>query len=177
MLNLKKINILFFILFLPSLILASGNGIAESDFFYRVFNFTIFVALLYYLIANPIKEFFISREKNIEKVLIENREKLLKAKKDKNLANSNLEKMKDDISEIMEKANQKAEYIKEEMLSKNKLYLAQLEKQSLQNIKVEQNKITRNTIYLIFDNNILLEDITLNNSQAVQIFNDRNKDN
>ena len=177
MLNLKRINILVFILCIPSLILASENLISESDFFYRVFNFSIFAALLYYLAANPIKDFFILREKDIEKTLTENRERLIQARKDENIANANLEKVKDTIIQKIYDANEKVKYIEKDMFAKNQIYLNQLEKQFLQNIKIEQNKMIQNTIRTLFDKNILLEDITLNNSQVVKILENRNKDN
>ena len=172
----EKIKIFCFILLIPSLIFANSN-ISESDFFYRVFNFIIFSFILYYFIANPIKNFFISREKDIEDSLNKNREQLLKARKDKNKAKFNLEKTKEDIITKLDNAKKKAEYIKKELLNKNSLYLIQLENQFSKNIKIEQNKIIQNTIYDLLDSNILLEDITLTNSQAVKILNNKSKDN
>ncbi|MCB4752601.1 MAG: F0F1 ATP synthase subunit B, partial [Sulfurovum sp.] len=64
------------LLLLPLLLLASnGNGgevnhyLAqtgrENDFWPRVINFTIFAVLLWYLVASPIKDFFIGRSERI----------------------------------------------------------------------------------------------------------------
>ncbi len=71
---MKKI-VLLSLLMVPALLLA-GHADAESsryfvqtgretDFWPRVVNFTIFAALLYYLIANPIKSFFKGRSEGI----------------------------------------------------------------------------------------------------------------
>ncbi|RLA78484.1 MAG: F0F1 ATP synthase subunit B, partial [Epsilonproteobacteria bacterium] len=68
---MKKI-VLLSLLVLPAVLLASsGNGGEETryflqtgretDFWPRLVNFTIFASLLYYLLANPIKNFFKDR--------------------------------------------------------------------------------------------------------------------
>jgi len=71
---MKKI-VLFSLLILPAIALASAGESEgsrylaqtgrETDFWPRVVNFTIFAALLYYLIANPIKNFFQERRESI----------------------------------------------------------------------------------------------------------------
>ena len=53
------------LLLLPVLAFASGDaeasGSGETDIFWRVINFAIFFGLLYYLLADKIKEFFKNR--------------------------------------------------------------------------------------------------------------------
>ncbi len=70
---MKKI-VLLSLLMVPAILLASGDAESsryfaqtgrETDFLPRVFNFVIFAALLYYLLANPIKNFFKGRSEGI----------------------------------------------------------------------------------------------------------------
>ncbi len=49
---------------------------SNSDFYFRVLNFSIFAGLLIYLIATPLKEFFKGRSSNIESRLGEIEAKL-----------------------------------------------------------------------------------------------------
>jgi len=91
--DMKKV-LLVSLLVLPALLLASsGHGEEanhylmqtgrESDFWPRVINFTIFAALLWYLLANPIKNFFVGRKEGIASQLKEIEEKLQAAKNEK----------------------------------------------------------------------------------------------
>jgi F-type H+-transporting ATPase subunit b len=71
----------------PAVLLASGHADGETsryfiqtgrenDFWPRVVNFTIFASLLYYLVANPIRDFFKGRSAGIATQLSEIEEKL-----------------------------------------------------------------------------------------------------
>jgi F-type H+-transporting ATPase subunit b len=74
----------------PALLLASGHGEGanhyemitgrSSDFFPRIFNFLIFAGLLYYLIAEPVRDFFRGRREEIASQLKEIESRLQEAK-------------------------------------------------------------------------------------------------
>ena len=82
---MKKIVYLALIASFPSLLLASGS-IQESDFIQRVINFVIFVAILWYFAAGPIKGLFVNRRNAIMARLQEVQDNLHKAKRDKESA-------------------------------------------------------------------------------------------
>jgi len=83
---MKKIALLS-LLVVPAILVASGHVDGEttryftqtgreSDFFPRIVNFTIFLGLLIYLVATPIKDFFKGRTAGIADKLNEIEAKL-----------------------------------------------------------------------------------------------------
>ena len=79
-------------------LLASSSG--ETDFVARSINFLIFLAIMYYLLAGKVKEFFNSRSGKIRSRLEEVQERLKQTKKDKEEAQEavvNAQKIADDI--------------------------------------------------------------------------------
>ena len=63
----------------------------EHDFWQRVLNFSIFAGLIYYLVANPIKEFFKGRSGDISNQIKEIEAKLQESKNEENLAKEYLD--------------------------------------------------------------------------------------
>ncbi len=60
---MKKILLIFSFL-LPVLIFAADESVPK-DIIPRTLNFILFVALLYYFVANPVRDFFVGRAKGI----------------------------------------------------------------------------------------------------------------
>ena len=88
---MKKL-VLLSLLVVPAVLLASGDAEStryfaqtgrETDFLPRLVNFTVFAALLYYVLANPVKDFFKGRTEGIGAKLNEIEEKLQVAKDEK----------------------------------------------------------------------------------------------
>ncbi|OQX77833.1 MAG: F0F1 ATP synthase subunit B [Epsilonproteobacteria bacterium 4484_65] len=109
---MKKLALLS-LLMVPAMLLASGHADGEAtryfaqtgretDFWPRVVNFTIFASLLYYLIASPIKNFFVGRKEGIAGQLKEIEDKLQAAKDEITEANeSELILMEKQLAEKM----------------------------------------------------------------------------
>ncbi len=77
------VNVLFIVVAiggLNALFASSGEGSGHTDIAPRTLNFLIFAAILYYLIADKIKAFFVERKTKISQAL-EAREHKLKAAK------------------------------------------------------------------------------------------------
>ncbi len=72
---------LFFIIFLlPLYAFGASNGSGEYDIIPRTINFLIFVAILYYFVATPFKNFYKNRIVKISSKLDEIQKKLLESK-------------------------------------------------------------------------------------------------
>jgi len=173
-------NIVFFFLFLiPAIVLANsadaegGRYLAqtgrESDFWPRVINFTIFVALLYYLLADPIKNFFNQRKEKIANRLKQAEEMLRIAKEKLKEAQMLLEESKKKAEQILEDAKKEAELLakKIEETAKNELKI--LEKQYTEKMIVEERKVVRKTVKEVLDENITPDDIALDAKKVVDI--------
>jgi F-type H+-transporting ATPase subunit b len=177
--DMKKV-LLLSLLVLPAVLLASGHGGEEasrylaqtgreSDFWPRVVNFTIFAALLWYLLASPIKEFFVGRSEGISSQLKEIEEKLQAAKEEKTEAQALLEERLKKAEEIIEDAKKEAVILAKKIAEANAQELEVMEKQFAEKIALEERKATREAIDEVLSENITADDIMLDEAKVVDI--------
>jgi len=175
---MKKLA-LFALLLVPAILLASGGHGEESrylaqtgretDFWPRVINFAIFASILYYLIANPIKNFFKGRREGIAGQLKEIESKLQAAKDEKKEAQARLDESLNKAAEIIEDAKKEAEILAAKIAEASENELAVLEKQFEEKITLEERKAARDVIDEVLSENITADDITLDESKVVDI--------
>jgi len=176
---MKKM-ILLSLLVLPAMLLASGHAESEtsrylmqtgreSDFWPRVINFTIFAALLYYLVANPIKEFFNGRSEGIASQLNEIEEKLQVAKNEKKEAQARLDASEKKAEEILSDSKAEAVILAEKIVSINENELVLLEKQFEEKMAFEERKSVKEAIDEVLSENITTDDINLDEIKVVDI--------
>lgn len=175
---MKKI-VLMSLLIVPAVLLASGGDAEssryfaqtgrETDFWPRVFNFVIFASLLYYLLANPVKNFFKGRTEGISAQLNEIEMKLQAAKDEKKEAQNRLEESENKAKEIIADAKAEAVILAEKIAIANENELAILDKQFEEKIALEERKSAREAIDEILSNNITNDDIMLDEAKVVEI--------
>jgi len=176
---MKKI-ILLSLLIVPAIVLASsGHGGEESryfiqtgrenDFWPRVVNFTIFAALLYYLAANPIKNFFKDRREGIAAQLKEIEEKLQAAKDEKKDAQTRLDESSKKSAQIVEDAKKEATLLAQKVAESNISDLALMDKQLEDKMTFEERKTARDAIDEILSENITNDDILIDEAKVVDI--------
>ncbi|MEA1952897.1 MAG: F0F1 ATP synthase subunit B [Campylobacterota bacterium] len=175
---MKKI-VLLSLLIAPAILLASGGDAEstryfaqtgrETDFWPRVVNFTIFASVLYYLIANPIKNFFIGRRDGIAAQLSEIEEKLQAAKDEKRNAQTRLDESSKKADQIIEDAKKEAILLAEKITESNINELALMEKQFEEKMTLEERKSARGAINEILSENITNDDIMINESKVIEV--------
>lgn len=175
---MKKI-VLLSLLMVPAILLASGGDAEssryfaqtgrETDFWPRVVNFTIFAALLYYLLANPIKNFFKGRSEGIAAQLNEIEKKLQAAKDEKKDAQNRLDESEKRAEEILTDAKAEAILLAEKIATTNQNDLAILDKQLEEKMSLEERKSAREAIDEILSDNITTDDIMLDEAKVVEI--------
>ncbi len=176
---MKKI-ILLSLLVVPAALLASGGHDGEvtryfvqtgreSDFWPRAFNFVIFASLLYYLIANPVKEFFKGRSEGIAAQLNEIEEKLQAAKDEKKEAQNRLKESEKKAEEILVDAKSEATLLAEKIAIANAEELILLEKQLAEKIALDERKSAREVIDEVLSENITNDDIMIDEAKVVEI--------
>lgn len=163
----------------PAVLLASSGNAGESqyfmitgretDFWPRVVNFVIFASLLYYLLANPVKNFFKSRKEGIAAQLKEIEEKLQAAKNEKLDAQTRLEESEAKAAQIIEDAKKEAIVLTKAISEANENELKQMEKQMEEKIALEERKSIKDTIDEVLNGNITTEDININEMKVVDI--------
>ncbi len=176
---MKKI-ILLSLLVVPAVLLASGHADGETsryfmqtgrenDFWPRVVNFTIFASLLYYLVANPIRDFFKGRSAGIATQLSEIEEKLQAAKDEKKEAQARLNASEKKAEELLVDAKAEAVILAEKIATANQNELASLEKQLEEKMTLEERKSAREAIDEVLSENITTDDINLDEKKVVEI--------
>lgn len=141
----------------------------ETDFWPRVINFTIFAALLYYLVANPIKNFFKDRKEGISTQLREIEDKLQAAKNEKKEAQMRLDESKKKAEQIVSDAKNEAIVLVEKIAKSNQNDLEGMTKQFEEKMSLEERKSAREAIDEILSQNIVDDDITLDEKKVVDI--------
>ncbi|HFC03984.1 MAG TPA: F0F1 ATP synthase subunit B [Nitratifractor salsuginis] len=164
-------------LIVPAFILAAGEAEGAShyaaiagrstDFVPRIFNFLIFAALIYYLIADPIRNFFRERREKIASQLTEIENRLQAAKEAKKAAEQTLAESEKKAREILEDARKEAELLSERYRELGSRESAALEHQYRERMEMEERKMQRETIISLLDENISPEDIPLTGSQII----------
>jgi len=173
----KKI-VLWSFFVLPAVLLASGDAEStryfaqtgrETDFFPRAFNFIIFASLLYYLLANPVKNFFNERKEGISSQLKEIEAKLQAAKDEKKEAQARLREAEEKAIQILEDAKKEADFLAQKILDSNTNELTNLEKQLEEKISLEERKSVREVINEILSDNITKDDINIDENKVIDI--------
>jgi len=159
---------------LPVIAMASGTGhhevsMSNSDFWARVINFSIFIGLLYYLAANPIKAFFKGRQEGISKSFKEIEEKLNASKEAAKVAEENLVASQLKAEELKKESVSEGAILAENIAKKNADMLSALEKQSVEKMEHESKKMAKNTVDTILKDAITNDDIAIDESKVVSL--------
>ncbi len=165
------------ILAVPALLVASGGGNEQyealtgrsNDYFQRIFNFVIFAGILYYLLANPIKEFFKGRQEGISNQLKEIEAKLQASRDMQKEAEVRVEESKVKAVEIVDTAHKEAEILAAKIAEKNSSEIVILEKTFQEKITLEERKVVRETVDAILGENISSDDIHLDEKKVINL--------
>jgi len=166
---LKKILILGLAL-TPLALLASSEGAETNyDIVERTVNFIIFVGILWYLLADKIKAFFVGRTASIQSEL-DKVEETLKASQDKvDDANRKLEEAKILAAEIVENANNNVDSVKQKVIEAVDAEIANLEKGFDDKIKVETSKAKRQVVSEVLEELLSSKNVSLTQDELVNI--------
>ncbi len=170
----KSKIIAFLMIVLPIALSASGAEhhdvtMSNSDFFYRVLNFSIFIGTLLYLYANPIKAFFKERSEGIAKQLKEIEDKLQSSKDEAKKAQEALAYSESKAKEIIEDSKKEAIMLAQNIEKKSVSDLELMDKQFVDKVDVEGRKASRATINSVLNDGFSSDDITLDSSKIVSL--------
>ena len=140
-----------------------------TDFVPRIFNFLIFAGLAYYLVASPIRAFFVGRREEIADQLNEIERKLQEAKEARKQAEQALEASKVKAKEIASDADKEIELLKTKFAEMTKRELELLEKQHEEKCELEERRMARETIDTVLNENITADDIPLTADNVIDI--------
>jgi len=175
---MKMKQLLFVVaIIVPAILFANEGGAGHyeaitgrsTDFMPRIFNFLVFVGIAYYLLANPIKSFFVGRQKGISDQLKEIEAKLQSAKDEKVEAETYLSDSRVRAEEIISTAKKEADILSEKIAKSSANELKAMEKQYEEKSLLEERRVIRAAINEVLNNNITIDDIPLDEQKVIDL--------
>ncbi len=144
---MRKLSVLA-VWLLPAALFAAGHEAASggTDFVPRLVNFIIFAAIIYYFVAEPVKNFFKNRSGGIAAELEEVQNRLKAAKKAKEDAKAAYEAAQKTAEEIIESAKKESQLLAKKLDEQLHAELENLEKLQEEKMEVEKRQMVRKTV-------------------------------
>ncbi|WP_456322686.1 F0F1 ATP synthase subunit B [Hydrogenimonas sp.] len=144
---MRKLTVLA-VMLLPAALLASGHEAASggTDFVPRLVNFIIFAAIIYYLLADPIKNFFKGRSASIAAEFEEVQNRLKAVRKAKEDAKAAYEEAQRTAEDIIESAKKESQLLAKKLDEQLQVELENLEKLQEEKMEVEKRQMVRKTV-------------------------------
>jgi len=142
------VNKIIFTLMVMSVgVFASEHGAeAGTDIIQRTVNFLIFAGIVYYLVADPVKNYFSGRSEAIATELEKVQEKLRESKAAKLEAQQSVVEAKEFAKDMLEIAKKENKILNDNIMKQCELDLENLSQQNLSLMEFEQREMTRGMI-------------------------------
>lgn len=161
-------KILFALSVMAPLALFGSDANVETDILQRTVNFFIFIAIIYYLLADKLKTFFNDRTKSIQAELDKVQELVKSSEAKVADAKQEVENAKKVADELIASANGDIESIKNKIEAAVEQEIAYLSKSFDEKTELERRKLKREVVesvlnQLLSDDNIALSQEDLAN--------------
>ena len=162
-------KILFALSVVVPLSLFASDANVETDILERTVNFFIFAAIIYYLLADKVKTFFVDRTKSIQADL-DKVQDLLKAS-EKRVADAKLEieNAKKVAEELVESANNDVDAIKKKVEIALEQEIVFLSKSLDEKTELEQRKVKKEVVQDVLNQLLSDENIELSQNELTNI--------
>jgi len=142
---------------------------AETDIIQRTVNFLIFAGIVYYLIAEPVKNYFTGRTQGIAGELEKVQTRLKESKAAKEAANAKIDEAKVLAEEIMNSCKKENVIINEKMAAQLEFDLTNLEKQQSDIMGLEKRQMVRSLVEEVLSDALTQDDSVLDKSVFADI--------
>ena len=160
--------VLFFMAVVGYAFASGAEHHVQTDIVPRTVNFIIFAALIYYLLAGKIKEFFASRSDNIASELGKVDEKIEEAKKAKEEALKKVEEAKELAKEIEQTTAKETQMMVEKIKKAYEFESETLQKQKEEVQEVTQNKMIREVVTESLNEVLEIDNIAQNKNELIE---------
>jgi len=148
---------------------SAAHGDVETDILQRTVNFVIFVAILYYLLADKLRTFFVDRTKSIQAELDKVQDVLKESEAKVNNAKVELENAKQLANEIVESANADINSLKLSIADMVEQEIAYLTKGFDDKIELETKKVKKEVVSEILDELLNSDNIAISQDELANI--------
>lgn len=132
-----------------------------TDIVQRTVNFVIFAGILWYLLAEPVKNFFGGRSQDIADELQKVQDRLKESKQAKEAAEAKVAEAEKLAEEIVAAASKEGKILNEKILKQCDADLETMSKQGGAGMELEQRKMVRNLVNEIMDDVLAQESSAL----------------
>ena len=142
-------KIIFTLMVMAVSAMASAHGAeaeAGTDIVQRTVNFLIFAGIVYYLVAEPIKNYFSGRSEGIASELEKVQERLDESKKAKAVAVQGIAEAKEFTVNLMENAKKENKLLNDKIMKQCELDLENLSQQNISLMDFEKREMTRGMV-------------------------------
>ncbi|WP_291949711.1 F0F1 ATP synthase subunit B [Campylobacter sp.] len=153
----------------PFYAFAAGGVDEDYDILPRIINFILFVAILYYFIATPLKKFYNDRIDKISSKMNEIQEKLIASKNLKLEMMKKLDLAKQESINTITLAKKEAEILASKIENETKAEIDVLEKLFQEHKDYEIRKMEKEVIGLILEEIFKDNDLCLKQKEIVNI--------
>jgi F-type H+-transporting ATPase subunit b len=165
---MRKVWMLLLLISPIAIFASSGEaGEVETDIVQRVVNFAIFASILYYLLADKVKDFFESRVVSIRSDLEKVQTVLEESKKRREEALKKVEDAKSIAKDIIETANKDVAVIQSRSEESLKVDLVNLERQYSDKMELETKRVQREVVQEVLDS--IFGDMKLTKGELMNI--------
>ncbi|MGB5966255.1 MAG: F0F1 ATP synthase subunit B [Sulfurimonadaceae bacterium] len=163
-------KILLPLLFVATSLFASEHAAdAGTDIVQRTVNFVIFAGIIYYLLAEPVKNYFSGRSQGIADELQKVQDRLLESKQAKEAAEAKIIEANKLAEEIVATASKEGKVLNEKILKQCDVDLENIQKQSVSVMELEQRKMVRQLVDEIMDDVLTQESSVLDKDAMANI--------
>jgi F-type H+-transporting ATPase subunit b len=141
----------------------------ETDILERTVNFLIFIAILYYLLADKLKAFFANRTNSIQTELDKVQDMLKASQQRVAEAKQEVENAKKIANELVTTANNDVEAIKRKIEETVDQEIAYLSKSLDEKITLETKKVKREVVQNVLDQLLSNENIAMSENDLANI--------
>ena len=163
---MKKMLFLSFVLS-PLALFASSD--VQTDILPRTVNFLIFIAIIYYLLADKLKEFFTGRTASIQAELDEVQSTLEESEKKVQEAKAELEKAKLVAQELVSDAQGDIDVIKNKINTSCESEISYLEKSFNEKTELEAKKANKAIVNEVLESLFNDSDVTMSQENLSKV--------
>jgi F-type H+-transporting ATPase subunit b len=162
-------KILFILSCVAPLALFANDANVETDILQRTVNFLIFIAVLYYLLAEKAKDFFTGRTSSIQAELDKVQDILKESEAKVKKAQDELEDAKKLANEIVESASSDVASIKTSIEEATALQIESLSKSFEDKLEIETKKVKSEVVNEILDQLLSSDNISISQDDLANI--------
>ncbi|MEA3354594.1 MAG: F0F1 ATP synthase subunit B [Campylobacterota bacterium] len=166
---MKKILFTLFVAAPLALFASDANTNVETDILERTVNFFIFIAIIYYLLADRIKEFFSERTKSIQAELDKVQDMLKSSEQKVSEAKQEIEDARKVADELVLSANNDVESIKQKIEASVDQEIAYLSKSFDEKVELESRKVKKEVVENVLNQLLSDENIALSQDELANI--------